>query len=165
MKKLFTIMIFIMVGLLLSSCGPRNNEDDEEIQLDKIKQDEDLKDLLYNEVCFNVYTIDEKYNKVHYQHNSVKCYFIDVKDYPDSVENIELSIFETQNFSGFLKSDLYEIGKKYGAVEYEIDPDLYRPLYPICRVNDTLSDDYCISTYWKIKDGITDNYAIIHLDE
>jgi len=165
MKKIFTVFLTITFILLLTGCGNKDEDEKEKAQLDNIKADQGLVNLLYNEVCFNVYKIGTSWNKTSYKHSGVDCYYINVNDYNQDVEDVEMEFFDTHSVFGILDSDLTKIGSKYGANEFNVSPNAYKSLLPICHVNDKDTDPYCLSTYWITNNGVTDNYAIIHFNE
>lgn len=171
MKKLTLPLLIVLLTLFISGCtGPKKEK--KEVKLDKILASETLKDNLYNEVCFNVYEKTTKYDKPHYQHHNIACYYISVYDFSDKeikdaddlknlFKELDLSIFEEKTFTAYRKADVkYEDDEEFGAPVYTADPNDKKSLLPICHVNDK-DAKYCISTYWEVYNGISTRYAII----
>lgn len=167
MKKFLAICITFVGLLLLTGCGSSDSSDTKEVDLDAINADANLKDILYQQVCFNQYKI-KNYNvigeKTYYLHDDEVCYYIKTTDLPDNYKEEGLKLFEDKSYNGFLsKGEIILVDKDtHGAKEYNSKTEDYLPLPPICRLNDTDSDE-CISTYWKIGDGFNDNYGLIHI--
>ncbi len=162
MKKILSICFIVVLTLLLTGCS--SPKETEKPDLTAIKADDSLKDILYNEVCFNQYKVETKWNKPHYKYTGVKCYYINVNDYPESIEDTEITIFKDRTFSGILKSDLTKDGKIHNTTIYKAFQASYKELPAFCRVNDD-NEDYCLSLDWEVNDGVSERYALIRLNE
>lgn len=165
MKKLFTLLLILTLSFLLTSCT--NPKKENTVDLNKIKADATLAGKVYNEVCFNVYKVNNKNGKTTYKHISVQCYLVKVDDYENGIENAKITDFETlsDQILVFNKANLVATGDtKYYAPIYNAKQEDLQPLPPICRINDENAST-CISTYWVTRGGITDNYAIIYTDD